>query len=132
MTHGILSKLTVLAHEDQAAFDALLAALIEEHLPSGMTVYTAHAASVPALPCPTDAASGNGPAHFPAHLNSTFSGLSPTSSIGPRPENFAKPRSREPTLRAQLRAKRNSPLVQSGHGRVGTTFGLCCTICQQI
>lgn len=37
LKHGILSKLTVLAHEDQAAFDAMLAALIEEHQPCGMT-----------------------------------------------------------------------------------------------
>lgn len=37
MKHGILSKLTVLAHEDQAEFADLLAALIEEHRPTGMT-----------------------------------------------------------------------------------------------
>jgi hypothetical protein len=37
MTHGILSKLTVMAHEDQAEFADLLAALIEEHRPAGMT-----------------------------------------------------------------------------------------------
>lgn len=37
MKHGILSKLTVLAHEDRAEFDELFAALIEEHQPSGMT-----------------------------------------------------------------------------------------------
>lgn len=37
MKHGILSKLVVLAHEDHAEFDDLLAALIEEHRPAGMT-----------------------------------------------------------------------------------------------
>ena len=37
VTHGILSKLTVLAHEDHAEFADLLAALIEEHRPAGMT-----------------------------------------------------------------------------------------------
>lgn len=37
MTHGILSKLTVLAHEDQTEFAGLLAALIDEHRPAGMT-----------------------------------------------------------------------------------------------
>lgn len=37
MKHGILSKLVVLAHEDHAEFDDLLAALIEEHKPAGMT-----------------------------------------------------------------------------------------------
>ncbi|WP_242471076.1 hypothetical protein [Thiocystis violacea] len=37
LKHGILSKLTVLAHEDQAEFAELLAALIEEHRPTGMT-----------------------------------------------------------------------------------------------
>ncbi len=37
MTHGILSRLVVLAHEDHAEFDDLLAALIEEHRPAGMT-----------------------------------------------------------------------------------------------
>jgi hypothetical protein len=37
MKHGILSKLTVLAHEDHAEFDDLLAALVEEHRPTGMT-----------------------------------------------------------------------------------------------
>jgi hypothetical protein len=37
MKHGILSRLTVLAHEDRAEFDDLLAALLEEHRPSGMT-----------------------------------------------------------------------------------------------
>ena len=37
MKHGILSKLAVLAHEDHAEFADLLAALIEEHRPAGMT-----------------------------------------------------------------------------------------------
>ena len=37
LKHGILSKLTVLAHEDQAEFAELLTALIEEHRPTGMT-----------------------------------------------------------------------------------------------
>jgi len=37
LKHGILSKLAVLAHEDHAEFDDLLAALIEEHRPAGMT-----------------------------------------------------------------------------------------------
>lgn len=37
MKHGILSKLAVLAHEDHAEFDDLLAALIDEHRPTGMT-----------------------------------------------------------------------------------------------
>ena len=37
MKHGILSKLAVLAHEDRCDFDDLLAALIEEHRPAGMT-----------------------------------------------------------------------------------------------
>mgnify|MGYP001050122083 CR=1 FL=1 len=37
MKHGILSNLTVLAHENRAEFDDLLAALFEEHQPSGMT-----------------------------------------------------------------------------------------------
>jgi hypothetical protein len=37
MKHGILSRLVVLAHEDHAEFDDLLAALIEEHRPAGMT-----------------------------------------------------------------------------------------------
>lgn len=36
-THGILTKLVVLAHEDHAEFDDLLAALIDEHQPAGMT-----------------------------------------------------------------------------------------------
>ncbi len=37
MKHGILSRLVVLAHEDGAEYDDLLAALIEEHRPAGMT-----------------------------------------------------------------------------------------------
>jgi len=37
MKHGILSSLAVLAHEDHAEFADLLAALIEEHRPAGMT-----------------------------------------------------------------------------------------------
>lgn len=37
MKHGILSRLAVLAHEDAGAFADLLAALIEEHQPAGMT-----------------------------------------------------------------------------------------------
>ena len=37
MKHGILSRLAVLAHEDHAEFDDLLAALIDEHRPAGMT-----------------------------------------------------------------------------------------------
>lgn len=37
LKHGILSKLTVLAHEDHAEFAELLAALIDEHRPAGMT-----------------------------------------------------------------------------------------------
>jgi hypothetical protein len=37
MKHGILSKLAVLAHEDHAEFDDLLAALLDEHRPGGMT-----------------------------------------------------------------------------------------------
>lgn len=37
LRHGILSKLAVLAHEDRAEFDDLLAALIDEHRPAGMT-----------------------------------------------------------------------------------------------
>lgn len=37
MKHGILSKLAVLPHEDMTEFDDLLAALIEEHQPAGMT-----------------------------------------------------------------------------------------------
>jgi hypothetical protein len=35
--HGILSRLVVLAHENHAEFDELLAALIDEHRPAGMT-----------------------------------------------------------------------------------------------
>jgi hypothetical protein len=37
MKHGILSKLVVLAHEDHAEFADLLAALMDEHRPAGMT-----------------------------------------------------------------------------------------------
>ncbi len=37
MKHGILSRLAVLAHEDHAEFDDLLAALLDEHRPAGMT-----------------------------------------------------------------------------------------------
>lgn len=37
MKHGILSKLAVLAHEDHAEFSDLLAELIDEHRPAGMT-----------------------------------------------------------------------------------------------
>ena len=37
MKHGILSRLAVLAHEDQAEFSDLLAALLHEHQPAGMT-----------------------------------------------------------------------------------------------
>ena len=37
LKHGILSKLVVLAHEDHAEFADLLAALIEEHRPAGIT-----------------------------------------------------------------------------------------------
>lgn len=37
MIHGILSKLTVLPHEDAGEYDAILAALVEEHRPSGPT-----------------------------------------------------------------------------------------------
>ncbi len=37
MKHGILSRLVVLAHEDHAEFDDLLAALIDEHRPGGIT-----------------------------------------------------------------------------------------------
>lgn len=37
MKHGILSRLAVLAHEDQAEFNDLLAALLDEHQPAGMT-----------------------------------------------------------------------------------------------
>lgn len=37
MKHGILSRLVVLSHEDAGEFADLLAAMIEEHKPSGMT-----------------------------------------------------------------------------------------------
>jgi hypothetical protein len=37
MKHGILSKLAVLAHEDAGEFADLLAALVEEHCPAGIT-----------------------------------------------------------------------------------------------
>ncbi len=37
MKHGILSRLVVLAHENYGEFADLLAALIEEHKPAGMT-----------------------------------------------------------------------------------------------
>jgi len=37
LKHGILSRLAVLAHEDHAEFADLLAALIDEHRPGGMT-----------------------------------------------------------------------------------------------
>jgi hypothetical protein len=37
MKHGILSRLAVLAHEDHAVFDGLLAELIDEHRPAGIT-----------------------------------------------------------------------------------------------
>ncbi len=37
MKHGILSRLAVLAHEDHAEFADLLAALLDEHRPGGMT-----------------------------------------------------------------------------------------------
>ena len=37
MKHGMLSRLAVLAHEDHAEYDDLLAALIDEHRPAGMT-----------------------------------------------------------------------------------------------
>jgi len=37
MKHGILSRLVVLAHEDHAEFADLLAALMDEHRPAGMT-----------------------------------------------------------------------------------------------
>jgi hypothetical protein len=37
MKHGILSRLAVLPHEDDAVFDDLLAALLDEHRPAGMT-----------------------------------------------------------------------------------------------
>ena len=37
LKHGVLSRLTVLAHEDHAEFDDLLGALINEHRPNGIT-----------------------------------------------------------------------------------------------
>jgi len=37
MKHGILSRLAVLAHEDHTEFADLLAALLDEHRPAGMT-----------------------------------------------------------------------------------------------
>ncbi|MCP4992666.1 MAG: hypothetical protein GY934_02595, partial [Gammaproteobacteria bacterium] len=37
MKHGILSRHTVLPHEDQDEFAGLLAALVHEHQPAGMT-----------------------------------------------------------------------------------------------
>lgn len=37
MKHGILSRLVVLSHEDVGEFADLLAALVEEHQPAGMT-----------------------------------------------------------------------------------------------
>ena len=37
LKHGILSRLVVLAHEDYAEFADLLAALLDEHQPAGMT-----------------------------------------------------------------------------------------------
>ncbi len=37
MKHGILSSLVVLPHEDHAEYGDLLAALVEEHRPAGMT-----------------------------------------------------------------------------------------------
>lgn len=37
LKHGILSRLAVLAHEDHAEFADLLAALMDEHRPGGMT-----------------------------------------------------------------------------------------------
>ena len=37
LKHGILSRLVVLAHENYGEFDDMLAALIEEHRPAGMT-----------------------------------------------------------------------------------------------
>lgn len=37
MKHGILSRLAVLAHEDHAEFADLLAALLDEHRPAGIT-----------------------------------------------------------------------------------------------
>jgi hypothetical protein len=37
LKHGILARLVVLAHEDGGDFDDMLAALIDEHKPAGMT-----------------------------------------------------------------------------------------------
>ena len=37
MKHGILSRLVVLSHENSEEFADLMAALIEEHQPAGMT-----------------------------------------------------------------------------------------------
>ena len=37
MKHGVLSRLTVLAHENHTEFDDLLAALLDEHKPMAMT-----------------------------------------------------------------------------------------------
>lgn len=37
MKHGILSRLTVLPHEDHEEFDALLTSLVQEHQPKGTT-----------------------------------------------------------------------------------------------
>lgn len=37
MKHGILSRLVVLPHEDHAEYGELVAALVEEHRPAGMT-----------------------------------------------------------------------------------------------
>ena len=37
MKHGILSRYTVLAHEDGGEYQVLLSALLEEHQPAGMT-----------------------------------------------------------------------------------------------
>ena len=37
LKHGILSRLAVLTHEDHVEFDDLLAALLDEHQPAGMT-----------------------------------------------------------------------------------------------
>jgi hypothetical protein len=37
MTHGILSRHTVLPHEDRSEYDALLSLLIQEHQPQGIT-----------------------------------------------------------------------------------------------
>jgi hypothetical protein len=37
LTHGILSRYTVLAHEDADEYRALLAALVEEHQAAGAT-----------------------------------------------------------------------------------------------